>query len=118
MAREQTFKRGQSYTLRSFQNDVFTLRATLQDEDGDSIDLTGKTIRINAKISPYDASVTHAISGTIITAASGIVDFAFTGTHTANVREFFAEVEYETTGGAGDIETLLTFKWLVLRDAG
>lgn len=116
--REITFKRGDSISFRTWQNDVLTLRGTLLDEDGDAIDLTGKTIRINAKISPFDSSVTHAVSGSIVTAASGIVDFAITGTHTANVRKFFAEIEYETTGGAGDIETLLTFEWLVLRDAG
>ena len=113
-----TLQAGHAYALRTFQNDVFTLRATLLDERGDALVLTGKTIRINAKINPFDSAVTHAISGTIVTATSGIVDFAFTSTHTANVRKFFAEVEVETTGGAGDIETFLTFDWLVLRDVG
>lgn len=117
--RTLTFRMGRRYGLHLYQNDVTTWRCSLTNESGDAIDLTGKTIRLNAKLNPFDAAVAWAVSGSIVgDATNGIVDFPFTATHTGSVRGYKAEIEVETTGGAGDIESVVVFDLGVLRDVG
>lgn len=117
--RTETIKRGNRYDLRFYQNDVLTLRLSLTDESGDAIDLTGKTVRLLLKENVFDTAAAFTLTCTPVgTLTNGIVDVAITALSTANVRDYIAEVEVETTGGSGDIESHNVFIWRVLRDAG
>lgn len=117
--RTETFKRGNRYDLRFYDNDVLTLRASLVDESGDAVDLTGKTVRLNLKLNPFDSAVAFALTCTPVgDLTNGIVDVAITSASTASVRDYVAEIEVEDTGGAGAIESLVVFTWRVLRGAG
>lgn len=117
--RTETIKRGNRYDLRFYQADVLTLRVSLTDEAGSAIDLTGKTIRVLLKENVFDTAAAFTLSCAIVgDAANGIVDVTITAASTANVRDYLAEIEVETTGGAGDIESHCIFTWRVMRDVG
>lgn len=114
----QTLRKGRRYDLRITQNDAVKLRATLQDDGGDAIDLTNGTVKLYAKIHPSDSSALIDITGSVVSAALGIVDFSFTTTHTANVRKLFAEVELQDVEATGINETLVKFDLAVTQDVG
>lgn len=112
--RQITFKRGQRYDVRFHQAEIVTLRATLTDEDGTAIDLTGKTCSLVLVINPFDTSAAHTVAGSLVAlGVTGIVDFPITATHTASVRNFYAQIRY-TSAGADD--THVAFEFRVLRD--
>jgi hypothetical protein len=113
--RETTVRQGERLIVNWYQSDQFTWRATLLDYGGYPHDLTGKTVTLYAKINPYDTSAAFSVVGALVDADAGIVSFAITSTHTANVRDFTAELE--VTSGS-DAETFIVFSLRVLRDIG
>lgn len=117
--RTLTLRAGRRYELHVYTNDVATWRLSLTNEYGDAVDLTGKTVRCLLKQSLFDSAAAFTLTCTPVgTLTNGVVDMAITALSTAAVRDFKAEIEVETTGGAGDIESFLIFDFKVLRDVG
>jgi len=116
--KEETFRQGGARVeVRLYHGDTVTLRATLQDDNGDAIDLTTYTAYLHMKKDLMASTADFTITGsTVGAAANGIVDFAFTTTQTADVEDYTAEIELETATNVG--ETIAVFDIHVLRDVG
>lgn len=114
----QTFRKGRRYSLSITQNDYIKLRATLHDDAGDPIDLTSGTVVLYGVLDVTDGTPTLSITGTVVNASLGIVDFILTSTHTQNVRDFRAEIELQGVESTGINETFIKFDLGVTPDVG
>ncbi len=76
-----------------------TLQQTLQDADGDAVNLTGATVTIH--ISNRQEVIQIDAAATIVTAASGIVSYTFDGTLGAGNYYY----EFEVVASDASIET-------------
>lgn len=86
------------------QNDTNpALKATLKDGDGTVINLTDASVRFHMRKVGNDTSVVDAAATIVSPATSGIVQYAWTGSDTANTGLYSAE--FEITYGDGKIET-------------
>lgn len=98
---EQTLKAGQQNRIQLRQTDTVTVQLTLLHENGDPIDLTALTVKLQSKLSLWDSAAAFTITGTLVDADAGIVSFAFTETlHTANVREYWADIISDQGAGS------------------
>jgi hypothetical protein len=78
------------------------LRAVLKDSDGVSVDLTGASVRFHMRNANGGILVVNK-PATIVTAASGIVDYNWDAEDTTVVGQF--EIEFEVTFPDGGIQT-------------
>lgn len=76
--------------------------ATLQDANGDSVDITGAAVRFHMRRTGV-ATTTIDASATIVTAETGIVRYDWQSGDTASVGSY--QVEFEVTYIDGAIET-------------
>jgi hypothetical protein len=111
---EQTFKRGASRaTVQIFSGDTVTLRAYLEDADGEELVLTTETPYLYAKRDIASATPDITVTGSVVGTNSNIVDFALTSTHTATPASYLAEIELNS--GTGLDETLCVFNLNITR---
>ena len=75
------------------------LRATLQQGDGTAIDLTGCTVKFRMRSRRTNAVKVNLVASTIITPASGIVEYRWQGTATDTLGTFSGEFEVTFSGG-------------------
>lgn len=110
----QTFKQDAGRPkIRIFEDDTVTLRATLQDQYGEDIDLTGLTVNLYAKRDIAGSTVDITVAGTLIDADEGLVDFDFTSTETDTVGTYTAEIEINSA--TGEDETVCLFDMEIVR---
>jgi hypothetical protein len=85
------------------QNDTSPkMLATLQNANGDAIDLTGASVRFHMRAVGSTSTVVDA-AATIVTAASGIVRYSWTSANTATVGSY--QAEFQVTYADATIET-------------
>lgn len=85
------------------QNDTSPkMLATLQNANGDAIDLTGASVRFHMRTVNGSASVVSA-AATIVNAASGIVRYSWAAGDTATVGTY--QAEFQVTYADATIET-------------
>ena len=85
------------------------LEVTLQDSDGDAVDVTGATVRFHMRaIGSTTAKVNAA--ATIVTAASGVVRYTWQTGDTDTIGEF--EGEFQVTFGGGAVQSFPNDGWL------
>lgn len=85
------------------QNDTSpAMLATLQDADGNAINLTGASVRFHMRTIGSSQTTVDA-AATVVTAASGIVRYAWDAADTATVGSY--QAEFEVTYSDASIET-------------
>ena len=85
------------------------MRATLKDGDDAAVDLTGCSVRFHMRsVGGTTAKVDSAAS--IVTAGSGIVQYAWSGGDTDTLGSF--EAEFEVTFTGGEIESFPNNKFV------
>ena len=83
------------------QNDTSpSLRATLQDANGNPVDVTGASVQFHMRSS---GSVIVDAVASIVTPASGIVEYSWAPADTATVGSY--QAEFEVTYASGAVET-------------
>lgn len=82
------------------------LRAVLKDAAGTAVDLTGATVRFTLR-SPAGVVVVNRAAASVITAASGIVEYVWQTGDTANAG--INQAEFEVTYSDLSIETFPNF---------
>lgn len=108
-----TYQKSRHYRQTFYQDDETPFEVTLRDSAGNPIDLTGLDIELSAKLNLFDIAAAFTLTGTIVDAEDGIVTFPVTDTETADIRNYFAEIE--VTDGAAYTETLILFQLDILR---
>ena len=85
------------------QNDTSpAMQATLQDADGNAVDLTGATVRFHMRAIGGTTVVVDA-AATVVTAASGIVKYEWDAADTDTIGSY--QAEFEVTYADSSVET-------------
>lgn len=79
-----------------------TLRVTCQDANGTAVDVTGATVEFHMTNQSTGALVVNA-AGTLVTPASGIVEYQWAAGDTDTAGDYWAE--FEVTFASGKQET-------------
>lgn len=87
--------------------DDYTLQFTLNDSDGNAVDITGYTIEFCVKQKLTDSVKLLDKTATLITPASGRFDVVLLDTDSSNTEKVFGVYEIQATDGSGLISTLL-----------
>lgn len=106
MAVDFYIKRGDTYP---------PIQATLSDASGSAINLTGASVLFKMRLRDTGAIIVSA-AATIVTAASGIVSYAWDAADTAVAGEYLAE--WEVTLSSGRIVTCPNDGYLVIKIDG
>ncbi|MFQ6673084.1 MAG: BppU family phage baseplate upper protein [Candidatus Tectimicrobiota bacterium] len=89
------------------------IRRTLQDEDGNAINLTGgATVQFKMR-SPGATTPKVDAAATLVDAANGVVEYAWATGDTDTAGSYWAE--FEVTFPSGKIETFPNYKHLLIR---
>lgn len=107
-------------TVTRYRGDTVADRFTINDADGNAVDLTGFTVvlALDSRERPDDVSTqVYELTGTLITPASGIVDFQ-PSTLQADQEPGTYYYDIQLKDGSNNIETVDTGQYQYLQDIG